>query len=402
MLNSLYAEAINKKSELIEKVDVLSKINQIDVGKYWYDEPISPSGNKVVIAAGDGSYNSKKYLSFNFYAVSAISLIYDDKLEKIESVELDTLEHQAFLEDRLRNMMSVFEIKTAIKTINNYDIDYYLDDGSLLGDLIRPFPIEKKISSTNKEMIISKFKEKLQKEIEDNNLGISSKFKKEFAELFSEDNSEESNSNESDFKEFNPNEADSIESIYNGFKSFKGSNGETSEIHNDENNVDPLILFLENVEKLLALSYLLKNKEKIIAISKTSSSNERLHANIPDIAVFDAFSKKQGFSKPYYKYLSKEMKRDFPVENEFFRDIVFTVFYARLADNKNIIKIELPYYAEEDEIRKILSDIKRDSVEGYPYLLKKAHNEVVIKRKNIEELSKIVGFVNKSGREMLN
>ena len=66
-----------------------------------------------------------------------------------------------------------------------------------------------------------------------------------------------------------------------------------------------------------------------------------------------------------------------------------------------IIKIELPYEADEDEIRKILSDLKRDSVEGYPYLLKKAHNEVVIKNKDIDGLSKIIGFYEKSGREML-
>ncbi len=373
MLNSLYSEAIKKRGKINNKIDVLDQTKTIDVDKVWFEEPISPSGNKVVVAAGDGSYNKKKYLGFNFYAVSAVSFIYDDKLDKIEASELDTIEHSSFLEDRLRNIMGVFEIKNAIKTINEFDIDYYLDDGSLLGDLIRPFPVENKLSSNTKEDIINVFKDKIEAEIKDNSLGLSSsKFKEDFKELFNLDNIDLDNIDESSIdKDLNIDEED-------------------------------LIIFLENIEKLIALSYLLKNNKKIIAISKTSSSNDLLHANVSDMAILDKFTRKQGFSKPYYKYMSTEMKRDFPVENEFFRNLVFTVFFARLEDYKNIIKIELPYKAEEDEIRKILSDLKRDSVEGYPYLLRKAHKEVVIKNVDMDNLAKIIGFYDKSGREMLN
>lgn len=380
MLDSLYAEAIRKRGQINKNLEDISKVSSIDVDRVWFEENINPSGNNVKIAAGDGSYNKKKYLSFNFYAVSAVSFIYQDKLEKIESIELDTLSHQSFLEDRLRNIMSVFELKNAIKTINEYNVDYYLDDGSLLGDLIRPFPVENKLSNENKEKIISKFREKLENEIQNNSLGLSSsKFKEEFPELFVVETNEIKDKSNKTLDDFSDNNVDGDNQI-------------------DE---ESLILFLENIEKLLALSYLLKNERKIVAISKTSSSNDLLHANVPDMAILDKFSKKAGFSKPYYKYMSTEMKREFPVENEFFRNLVFTVFFARLDDFKNIIKIELPYEADEDEIRKILSDLKRDSVEGYPYLLKKAHNEVVIKNKDIDGLSKIIGFYEKSGREML-
>ncbi len=379
MLDSLYTEAIRKRGQINKNLENISKVNSIDVDRVWFEENINPSGNDVKIAAGDGSYNKKKYLSFNFYAVSAVSFIYQNKLEKIESIELDTLSHQSFLEDRLRNIMSVFELKNAIKTINEYDVDYYLDDGSLLGDLIRPFPVENKLSNENKEKIISKFREKLENEIQNNSLGLSSsKFKEEFPELFGVKTS-------------------TLDDFNNTSKTL-----DDFEENNNEIDEDSLILFLENIEKLLTLSYLLKNERKIVAISKTSSSNDLLHANVPDMAILDKFSKKAGFSKPYYKYMSTEMKREFPVENEFFRNLVFTVFFARLDDFKNIIKIELPYKADEDEIRKILSDLKRDSVDGYPYLLKKAHNEVVIKNKDISSLSKIIGFYEKSGREMLN
>ena len=35
----------------------------------------------------------------------------------------------------------------------DFDIDYYMDDGSILGDLIRPIPVEKTISPEKKEII---------------------------------------------------------------------------------------------------------------------------------------------------------------------------------------------------------------------------------------------------------
>ena len=360
MLNSLYTEAIRKKDSINEPLEELSE-TKLDIESKWNEEEIVPSDSDIVIAAGDGSYNKKKYLSFNFYAVAAESLTYnpkseDSRLNSIESAELDIIPHQSFLEDRLRNMMSIFEIKTAIKTFNDYDIDYYMDDGSILGDLIRPIPVEKSISPERKEIIVSKVKEKLEDEVQTGQLNISSyKFKEEFKDLFEDENVDE----------------------------------------------DALITFLESLENLIALKYLLENKKKIIAISKTSSSNETFYYNIPDMAVLDRFTRKQGYSEPYYRKVTSQTKHDFPIENEFFRELWFTIFFARLDDNKNIIKIELPFYAEEEDIKKVLSAIKSNSTEGYPFLLKKAHKDVVISNKDMDSLSKIIGFLEKSGREML-
>ena len=91
----------------------------------------------------------------------------------------------------------------------------------------------------------------------------------------------------------------------------------------------------------------------------------------------------------------------FPIKNDFFRSLTFTIFYARLEDHKNILKFELPYFATEDKIKDILKIIKNKSAEGYPLLLKKAHNDVIIRNVDLERLSKIIGFMEKSGREML-
>ena len=361
MLNSLYTEAIRKKGLINEPLEEY-KESKIDIESKWNEEEIIPKDSDIVLAAGDGSYNKKKYLSFNFYAVAAQSLIYnpnetESKLKTIESAELDIIPHQSFLEDRLRNMMSIFEIKTAIKTFHDFDIDYYMDDGSILGDLIRPIPVEKTISPEKKENIISQVKEKLESEIQSDELNLSSfNFKEEFKDLFEDENIDEY----------------------------------------------ALITFLESLENLIALKYLLENKKKIIAISKTSSSNELFFANIPDMAILDGLTKKQGFSEPYYRKVTYKTKHDFPIENEFFRELWFTIFFARLDDNKNIIKIELPYYTEDkEEIKEILSVLKSNSTEGYPFLLKKAHKDVVISNQDMNSLSKIIGFLDKSGREML-
>ena len=159
---------------------------------------------------------------------------------------------------------------------------------------------------------------------------------------------------------------------------------------------------MESLEHLMALKQLLQNKEKIIAISKTSTSNDIFHTNIPDIAILEMATKGEGFTKPYYRKVDSSVKHDFPIHNEFFTNLWFTIVFARLKDNKNVIKIELPYHADEKEIRNILSILKSNSTDGYPFLLKKAHNDVVIKNKDMARLSNILEFMEKTGREMLD
>ena len=77
------------------------------------------------------------------------------------------------------------------------------------------------------------------------------------------------------------------------------------------------------------------------------------------------------------------------------------MFYLRLEDNKNIFKVELPYKASNEEIIRIIEMLKVFSVQGYPYLLNMAHNDVVIKDKNMDELLKIAKIYQKTNREML-
>ena len=365
MLESLYSTAIKKKGTIIEEIENYDTPN-LDISKFWKSEDIPKYVGDLTIAAGDGSKHEKKFLSFYFYAVACETLIYNNKLSKIESVDINTMPHGKFSKDRIRNYMELFEVKNALKAIKTYDIDYYFYDGSLLGDLIRPYPLEAEIPQDIRYDILDFAEDKLNEEI---------------------------NSLENKEIEVYSNKLVKYD-LKKKFEDIKAKNG-SNYIENIEN-------YLENIEKLLALANLLKYKDKVIAISKTSTANDYFNANMPDMAIFTKYTQDTGYS--FGKYLSAEdekFKREFPVENDFFKELVFTIFYVRLEDNKNILKVELPYKADEKKIKEIISIISRDSTEGYPYLLKKAHHDVIIKKKDIEQLSKIIGIYEKSGREML-
>jgi NurA-like 5'-3' nuclease len=351
MLDSLYEKALKKKDLINEKLNDIGEFN-IDPSKQWVNFPMEDSSFEVTLAAGDGSINKHKFLPFIFYAIDAECLIHNkDGLKRVESSEIDIIHHHRYVKDRLRNYMGIFEIKNALKAFEDFNVDLLLFDGSILGNLIRPFPLENELQNEVKERIKNKYLMTLEKELKHSDVEITSS---KFSEAIEED-----------FK-------DKTE----------------------------FMVYLENLENLLVISKFLK-KRKIVAISKTSTSNEYFSSKIPDMAIFDGYSRKQGYSKPKY-FNVLDFKRDyFPVCNEFFRSLTFTIFYARLEDHKNILKFELPYEVKEEDVVEILKIIKAKSTEGYPLLLKMAHNDVIIRKGDLERLSRIIGFLEKTGREML-
>ena len=95
-------------------------------------------------------------------------------------------------------------------------------------------------------------------------------------------------------------------------------------------------------------------------------------------------------------------KAAFQYYNDFFKGLTFTIFYVRLQDNKNVLKVELPYKASKKEVFEIIRKINVLSVQGYPYLLNKAHNDVVITDRNIRELLKIAKIYETTNREVMS
>lgn len=351
MLNSLYIKAASKRGSIKEIIPELEG-NSI-VSDNWSEKNITSSDDEFSIGAGDGSFNKKKFLGFNFYAVAAESLIFDGQLKTIEQSDIDRFPYLSYLDEFLSNYMSIFELKCCLSSLEEYNVDYYLIDGSIYGDLQNPFPKGVETSAKAKKELIS-------------------------ATL---NDFEEMVKNPSDKSVYSP----KLFNKYFKYQEYKY----------------PYTLYLTTIERLVVLKEILKNSRKMIAISKSSSNNDIFHSNMPDIAIFDKYTQKEGISKVIRKKVSKDINTTFPVFDEFFKDLKFTIFYLRLADYKNVLKVELPYEASMAEIEEIATKLKKFSTNGYPYLLKKAHNDVVISDKNIKELINIAKVREKSGREML-
>ena len=359
MLKSLYYKALNNRKYLQPEPE---KKDKSFLDEKWFDKSFDKNEMDFSIAAGGGSFNIKKFLRFNYCPVGAEALIYDGNIKHIEQAEIFEINHISFLKDLISNYMAIFELKCCLKAIAEYDIDYYLFDGSLFGDLQNHYPKWVKQPSDIKHLnegVLKLFTDKIN---DLSNLDLS------FPEIKS--------------------------------KVFVHVSCEGSDDYDDEMD-EVYSLYLSSIEKLLVLREVLKNNKKIISISKTSSNNELFHWKAPDIGVLDQFTQKQGISKIIHKKVERDIKVPFPVYNDFFNKLWFTIFYVRLEDNKNILKVELPYYAEEEEVEEIVRIIKRDAAEGYPYLLNKAHNDVIITNKHVEELLKIGRIYEKTNREQL-
>ncbi len=356
MLNSLYEKAIAKRG-FIQPIDADSNVeSQLEYN--WFDRPIKESLKDFTIAAGDGSFNKKKFLTSNFCAIGAESIIYDGEIKKIEDSDILNIPNVSFLEELLSTYMAIYELKCALRTIREYDVDYYMFDGSILGDLQNAFPRGAKLPSKIRDNLDDALLNEFERRLAIRKYGL----------IF-------------------PEIRDSLKLI---------DLPKTDEL----NKIEEYNLHLASVEKIILLKQILEHRKRVISISKSSSDNNLFHWNIPDIAFLDKFTKKQGISKIEYRQVYSSAA--FPYFNDIFKGITFTVFYVRLQDNKNVLKVELPYRASKDEVFDIVERINVLSVQGYPYLLNKAHNDVVITDRNINELLKIAKVYETTNREVMS
>ncbi len=157
-------------------------------------------------------------------------------------------------------------------------------------------------------------------------------------------------------------------------------------------------LLLEYIAYLRTLQEVLERVgvERLVCVSKTSTESALLRG-VPDQAVYEALSPEPGYSRPREKLLHHR----FPVYEHLFRSIVFTTFYARLEPGRSVLKLELPREADEGEIRRVLGMLAGVCVEGYPYLLRRAHTRVVVTRRHMQMIAAAVGVMDRTGREVL-
>ena len=131
----------------------------------------------------------------------------------------------------------------------------------------------------------------------------------------------------------------------------------------------------------------------VVFISKTSNTKkqfENLGAIAGDIFYYNHATTSPGFSKIHE-------------DKKFGNDVVISSVFARLVESLPLIKIELLGSGyDNDDFKLILNKILKNSVGGYPYALKLAHNNCKISNKDLAKLASIHGLSNEIGsREVL-
>ncbi|NVM56087.1 MAG: DNA double-strand break repair nuclease NurA, partial [Candidatus Helarchaeota archaeon] len=356
MLDELLEHATSNKTLIQHEIKGLSEDFDVDaILKTWKER--TPKQRTCDMIAEDGSFNYMTFKSFSVYAVGVETVLYENGvLSRFPACDVDILRPYKYTRNRLRLYMSILENKAVLNTSKNVDpIDLALIDGSILGSLIRPAAFTYRPNAQIRSFIEGNLLPKIEEDLT-NNCSVeilSKKLSKELTQV-------------------------------------------QEEIKTSAN------IYLEYLEHLLVLSKLFDLSDKIVSISKLSRSTDYFHHQIPDMALFESFTRSSGYSEPLRVPLAqKRIKRAFPILDALFRKQILTIFYVRLEDKKTVLKIECIGSKTSDELEFIFDNLAGIAVEGYPYLLRRAHRDVVISNKDMHNILRILGIYEKTGREML-
>ena len=138
---------------------------------------------------------------------------------------------------------------------------------------------------------------------------------------------------------------------------------------------------------------IMKKKNNVIFIAKTSNTKkqfEKFGSLAGDIFYYNHVTKGPGFSKLF-------------VEKKYGQDKTISSTFVRLSESTPIIKLEfLGNDHDENEIKSVLNKLYKNSVGGYPYALKLAHNNCKISDKELSKMVSLLGLSNEIGsREVL-
>jgi NurA-like 5'-3' nuclease len=344
MLNITYETFAKNRAALKKRIRLLREEKTLKkYEKHWH--PIDLKEKKAHIGAEDGSINHKKYKSIVLYALNASAPVYNGKIKQSQFCDVDILYPYREIKDRLDIYRTIFEFKASLAVID--EVDLFLVDGSIYSDLVVPRNLGVALSKEEKSEIME-FLPEIEEE------GVVEIASKRLA------------------------------------KNIIGPNRFQK------------IAFLEYLEYIATLKrFIEKGRDKVVGVSKTASASS-FEEGMPDIAVFDEISKEPGFG--FAKEREKILQKKFPIYGEFFSSYVpfFKYFYARLEKNKGVFMMEVPRDIGEKEIIDLLCKIRSTSVDGYPYLLRKAHKDVVITNRDIEKFVRSLGINDLTGREALS
>lgn len=133
---------------------------------------------------------------------------------------------------------------------------------------------------------------------------------------------------------------------------------------------------------------LMRRREKdeggVLFVSKTSYSNVTLDGGLGDMFYYNRVSSRPGFSKPYLDRSG------------------VTISYVRLADYSPCIRLEVPGEVKSEGVEELMRVLGESSVDGYPYVLRLAHERGKVSREEMEKLANLLGLNTEiGGREVL-
>ena len=141
---------------------------------------------------------------------------------------------------------------------------------------------------------------------------------------------------------------------------------------------------LKRPMKFFEYASMLMDKRNVVFVAKTSESNTVIGGAVGDLFYFGKATPVSGFSKPYYE------------------PIGVRVFYARLADFAPCLKVEVPGKIDEVEARHVLDVLNSRGFNGYPYVLRLAHERCRIANEDMLRLAEVLGLnIEMGGREVL-
>lgn len=379
MLEELYKKSIEKRQEIEEHFEKLGESLDKEKARQHYNEHnFTKTERDKTFAAIDGSFNKENYLSTFIFALESqtiISKAHENQIIKHSSAadisHISTIESTR-IDSIISTYMNILELKSTIDTLKRHDIDYMLLDGSILGTLrnIKYYHLPENIKRILMKLSLDIMKELGEDEIK---IYVSSIEKKALISKLIDDELDENSEN-------------------------------INQIRKDAQR------FYAQLEQLTCIAYLLENySDRIVCVSKTSSTTSVFKERIPDMAVIEYLFPESGYTnlEPAINILAKSdeqgtIYRKYPVYHSQLSGKKFTIFYVRFEYNSDVLKIELPIELNDEmKALEILEDISTSCVEGYPFILRKAHEEVLIKNKDIKRIIANYDIPEKPSRNML-
>ncbi|MCD7781772.1 MAG: DNA double-strand break repair nuclease NurA [Methanosphaera sp.] len=382
MIDKLYEKTIERKSEINNYFESIPEmIDKELVKKKYHEYNFDTTEQDKTFAAIDGSFNSKNYMASIVYALSSQTIVSRPsqgitKQSQGGDIYHVPLSERGNIRKILSNRMSILELKSTIDTLKrNPDIDYMLIDGNISGKITNlDIPI---ITDIIERILISKIN------IKDKILNLL---------------------DEEDMIIENTTLAIKEDLLYD-ISMISGI--PLSDIEKEEQDI---ISFVEIIEQLCCVYYLIENfGDKIIGVSKTSSTTNIFDDKLSDATILEYANVNPGTTDVYINDNPKLVRKtraglvtlNYPVLNNELSRYQFTTAFTKLDDIGNILKIELPYRATKEDMIDILNNFKSISIEGYPYILKKAHDEVVITDIDMGNIVRKLEIYEKTGRDML-